>query len=72
MNISILIVTNGLKSFHIVRGRKINHVVLDEEESRLIQISLIGNEVRKTDNWFNESGKVGDYKGTHLKKQQPK
>ena len=43
---------------HIVRGRKINHVVLDkkidEEESRLIQISLIGNEVRKTDNWFNE------------------
>lgn len=49
---------------HIVRGRKINHVVLDkkidEEESRLIQISLIGNEVRKTDNWFNES----DYKGT--------
>lgn len=33
---------------------KINHVVLDEEESRLIQISLIGNEVRKTDNWFNE------------------
>lgn len=46
----------------------INHVVLDEEESRLIQISLIGNEVRKTDNWFNEvyneSGKVGDYKGT--------
>lgn len=40
---------------HIVRGRKINHVVLDkkidEEESRLIQI---GNEVRKTDNWFNE------------------
>lgn len=53
---------------HIVRGRKINHVVLDkkidEEESRLIQISLIGNEVRKTDTWFNESGKVGDYKGT--------
>lgn len=43
---------------HIVRGRKINHVVLDKkidkEESRLIQISLIGNEVRKTDNWFNE------------------
>lgn len=43
---------------NIVRGRKINHVVLDkkidEEESRLIQISLIGNEVRKTDNWFNE------------------
>lgn len=43
---------------HIVRGRRINHVVLDkkidEEESRLIQISLIGNEVRKTDNWFNE------------------
>ena len=41
---------------HIVRGRKINHVVLDkkidEEESRLIQISLIGNEVRKTDNWL--------------------
>lgn len=32
---------------HIVRGRKINH-------RRLIQISLIGNEVRKTDNWFNE------------------
>ena len=34
----------------------------------MIQISLIGNEVRKTDNWFNEvyneSGKVGDYKGT--------
>lgn len=43
---------------NIVRGRKINHVVLDKkidvEESRLIQISLIGNEVRKTDNWFNE------------------
>lgn len=43
---------------HIVRGKKINHVILDkkidEEESRLIQISLIGNEVRKTDNWFNE------------------
>jgi hypothetical protein len=43
---------------NIIRGRKINHVVLDkkidEEESRLIQISLIGNEVRKTDNWFNE------------------
>ena len=43
---------------NIVRGRKINHVVLDkkidEEESSLIQISLIGNEVRKTDNWFNE------------------
>ena len=33
---------------HIVRGRKINHVVLDKK------ISLIGNEVRKTDNWFNE------------------
>ena len=43
---------------NIVRGRKINHVVLDKkidvDESRLIQISLIGNEVRKTDNWFNE------------------
>lgn len=43
---------------NIVRGRKINHVVLDkkinEEESRLIQISLIGNEVRKTDTWFDE------------------
>lgn len=39
---------------HIVRGRRINHKKIDEEESRLIQISLIGNEVRKTDNWFNE------------------
>ena len=43
---------------NIVRGKKINHVVLDkkidEEESRLIQISLIGNEVRKTDTWFDE------------------
>lgn len=43
---------------NIVRGRRINHVILDKkidvEESRLIQIGLIGNEVRKTDNWFNE------------------
>lgn len=42
----------------IVRGRKINHVILDkkidEEESRLVEICLIGNEVKKTDNWFNE------------------
>lgn len=33
---------------NIVRGRKINHVVLDKK------ISLIGNEVRKTDTWFDE------------------
>lgn len=25
---------------------------------------MIGNEVRKTDTWFDEVGKVGDYKGT--------
>lgn len=30
----------------------------------MIQISLIGNEVRKTDNWFNEVYNESDYKGT--------